>query len=54
MTFVEHVSEGRAMFTGNIEFDDASGTRGFTVRIVPRHENLVSPFLPGLITWAQA
>ena len=29
-----------------------SGLHGYTFRILPRHEELVSPFLPGLITWA--
>jgi glycogen phosphorylase len=29
-----------------------SGERGLSVRVVPYHEYLSSPFLRGLITWA--
>jgi glycogen phosphorylase len=29
-----------------------SGLYGFTVRVLPHHPDLVSPFVPGLITWA--
>jgi len=29
-----------------------SGLHGFTIRVLPRHPDLVSPFLPGMITWA--
>ena len=31
-----------------------SGLHGYTVRVVPHHPDLASPFLPGLITWAEA
>jgi starch phosphorylase len=31
-----------------------SGLHGFTVRAQPRHPDLIAPFLPGLIVWAQA
>jgi len=31
-----------------------SGLHGFTVRALPRHPDLIAPFLPGLIVWAQA
>jgi starch phosphorylase len=30
-----------------------SGLHGFTVRALPRHPDLIAPFLPGLIVWAQ-
>ena len=30
----------------------ASGLHGYTVRVLPRHEDLVTPFLPGCIVWA--
>jgi starch phosphorylase len=30
-----------------------SGMYGYTVRVLPRHPDLVTPFLPGLIAWAQ-
>ncbi len=29
-----------------------SGLHGYTVRVLPNHPDLVSPFLPGVITWA--
>jgi starch phosphorylase len=29
-----------------------SGRYGFSVRVLPNHPDLVTPFLPGLITWA--
>ncbi len=31
-----------------------SGLIGFTVRVIPRHPDLVTPYLPGLISWAEA
>jgi glycogen phosphorylase len=30
----------------------ASGLHGYTVRVLPKHEDLLTPFVPGLITWA--
>jgi starch phosphorylase len=30
-----------------------SGLHGYTVRVLPHHVDLVTPFLPGLITWAE-
>ena len=30
----------------------ASGLHGYTVRVLPRHRDLVTTFLPGLIAWA--
>ncbi len=29
-----------------------SGLHGYTVRVLPRHEDLITPFLPGYIIWA--
>lgn len=29
-----------------------SGLHGYTVRVLPRHPDLITPFLPGLIVWA--
>jgi starch phosphorylase len=29
-----------------------SGLHGYTVRVLPRHPDLATPFLPGLIAWA--
>jgi glycogen phosphorylase len=29
-----------------------TGRQGYTVRVLPKHESLVHPFLPGLVKWA--
>ncbi len=29
-----------------------SGLHGYTVRVLPFHHDLTTPFLPGLIAWA--
>ncbi|MBI4873913.1 MAG: hypothetical protein HY822_04680, partial [Acidobacteria bacterium] len=29
-----------------------SGRHGYTVRVMPYHRDLTTPFLPGLIVWA--
>ncbi len=44
------LGDGRHLFTGEF-IVKRSGRRGFAVRILPRDERLVSPFLPGLIAW---
>ena len=31
-----------------------SGMHGYAIRVLPRHVDSISPFLPGLITWARA
>jgi starch phosphorylase len=31
---------------------DCSGLFGYTVRVLPHHPDLVTPFIPGMITWA--
>ncbi len=53
MMLQNHDDAGSAIFGARIEIDRFSGVRGFTVRILPRHADLVTAFLPGLITWAQ-
>ena len=30
-----------------------SGLHGYTARILPQHPDLVTPFLPGFIKWAE-
>jgi starch phosphorylase len=30
---------------------DSSGPRGYTLRVLPRNQDLSSPFVPGLIVW---
>ncbi|MDX9897363.1 MAG: alpha-glucan family phosphorylase [Spirochaetia bacterium] len=31
---------------------EATGQHGYSVRVLPRHEGLVHPFVPGLVRWA--
>lgn len=42
--------EGVHRFAGQFA-PGASGQHGFSVRVLPRDERLVTPFVPGLITW---
>jgi starch phosphorylase len=51
MRLRETAADGTLVFTGEIACAE-SGLRGFTVRIVPCHEDLVRPHDTGLITWA--
>jgi glycogen phosphorylase len=44
-------ASGAAIFTGAIRYF-RSGRHGFTVRILPHHDDLSSPFETGLIQWA--
>lgn len=46
-------TEGRcATFEATGAAGDGSGLHGYTVRVLPRHAELASPFVPGLISWA--
>lgn len=53
MQHVEDLGNGRHRFTAQITAEQ-SGRRGFAVRIIPRHPSMVSPIVPGLITWDSA
>jgi starch phosphorylase len=44
-------SKGEHIYTAKLRYTD-SGQRGISVRVVPKHEYLPTPFLPNLITWA--
>lgn len=46
------VSGDEHVYTAQIRYDD-SGNRGLSVRVLPNHEFLPTPFIPNLITWAQ-
>jgi starch phosphorylase len=46
--------EGRYRFEVSSVACCRSGLHGFTVRALPCHPDLIAPFLPGLIVWAQA
>lgn len=43
---------GRYLFEAREVPCRSSGLFGYTVRVLPHHPDLTSPFLPGLITWA--
>jgi len=49
MTFVR-VEKGISLFVGKVRCQ-SSGLRGYTVRVLPRHEDLAHPFEPRLIVW---
>jgi len=51
MTVVEPVEKGEARFEGAISCDQ-SGQMGFTVRVIPSHEDLAQKHETTLITWA--
>jgi len=51
MRWEESTGEGNHVFVGFISAR-ASGRYGYTVRILPQHEDLNHPYEPGLILWA--
>jgi starch phosphorylase len=50
MKWVQAEGSGRHTFIGEIPCQ-ASGLHGYTLRILPCHEDLLHPFEPGLIYW---
>lgn len=44
-------NDGHYEYVAQVRYS-TSGDRGISVRVVPNHEYLPSPFQPGLITWA--
>lgn len=50
---MQHVSNknGDYVYSTKISCDN-SGNRGLSVRVLPNHDFLPTPFIPGLITWA--
>jgi starch phosphorylase len=55
-TELEHVgmgeTEGEQLFEASGVPCGRSGLYGYTVRVLPSHPDLTTPFLPGLIAWA--
>ena len=45
-------ADGASLFEASAVSCSESGRHGFTVRVLPYHPNLMTPFLPGLIAWA--
>ena len=52
MISIGSVGENKYLFEDKRSVTRRSGLHGFTIRVLPRHPDLISPFLPGLITWA--
>jgi starch phosphorylase len=51
MHCAEIKQDGSCVFSGVIPFR-SSGRYGYTLRLLPHHEDLNSPYKPGLILWA--
>lgn len=45
--------DGWRTFEATANLNGSSGRQGFSIRVLPRHPKLVTPFLPGCITWAE-
>jgi starch phosphorylase len=48
---IRRLSDGKYEFSGCINCT-LSGMQGFSIRIIPRHDLLDNPYLPGMIRWA--
>jgi len=44
--------DGSYLYEGKIEVEGTSGLQGYSIRVLPYHEALSTPFLPGFIVWA--
>jgi starch phosphorylase len=49
---VGRTSDGQVAYRVKLKAGGKSGEHGLTVRVLPQHPDLVTPFIPGLITWA--
>ena len=45
--------DGLCVFAADLQPAFRSGMHGLSVRLIPCHPDLITPFLPGLITWAE-
>ncbi len=54
MQAVESLEDGRHLFEASGITCCDSGQHGYTVRVVPCYPGMVTPYLPGLITWAES
>ena len=52
LTFREEVESGAYIYEASVVTCEKSGLYGYTVRVLPHHPDLVTPFIPDLITWA--
>ncbi|HKV23003.1 MAG TPA: alpha-glucan family phosphorylase [Candidatus Acidoferrum sp.] len=42
------------VFIATLRPSGRSGLHGYAVRILPRHEDILNPFIPGMIAWARS
>ncbi|MCG8362570.1 MAG: alpha-glucan family phosphorylase [Pseudanabaenales cyanobacterium] len=52
MPYQGHDANGKSLYTIEVTYT-RSGLQGLSMRILPKHENLSSPYDPKLILWAQ-
>jgi starch phosphorylase len=52
MDFVDRGEQGQYLYASSAVSCQGSGQYGYTVRVLPHHPDLLSPYMPGLITWA--
>ena len=50
----ERDAAGSYLFQTVVQPSARSGLHGYAIRLLPKHADSISPFLPGLIKWAQA
>lgn len=53
MRLSERQTSGTYLFQAVIQPSGRSGLHGYAIRLLPHHADSISPFLPGLIKWAQ-
>ncbi|MFB8791793.1 MAG: alpha-glucan family phosphorylase [Potamolinea sp.] len=51
MTFQGTDEHKRSIYTADVSYS-ASGLQGLSLRVLPKHDNLSSPYEPGLVLWA--
>lgn len=52
MESIKQKGEGTYLYQASAGTCRGSGLYGYTLRVIPRHPALTTPFLPGLILWA--
>ncbi|NJO76882.1 MAG: glycosyltransferase family 1 protein [Leptolyngbyaceae cyanobacterium RM1_406_9] len=52
MAYQGQDSQGNSLYTVNISYTN-SGLQGLSLRVLPRHDYLSSPYEPGLVLWAE-
>jgi starch phosphorylase len=54
MRLSEREASGAYLFQTVVQPSARSGLHGYAIRLLPKHADSISAFLPGLIKWAQA